>query len=133
TDLVLCELHPQEFAALEQTFAGQGRVHLHRRDAPEAMPALLPPPSRRGLVLIDPSYERSNDYTAVARAVLAAVRKWPTGVYMLWYPLLADERHRGMLRQLEQAGLPWLRTELRTRPPGMGMSGSGLLLLNPPY
>lgn len=133
TDLVLCELHPQEFTALQQNFADHSRVHLHRRDALEAAHALLPPASRRGLVLIDPSYERAGDYDAVAEAVLRGARRWPSGVYMLWYPMLADGRHQKMLRRLCAAGLPWLRSELRVRPTGMGMSGSGLLLLNPPY
>ena len=133
TDLVLCELHPQEFLALQQTFAGKGRMHLHRRDALEAMRALLPPSSRRGLVLIDPSYERAEDYTAVGDAVAGAMHKWPTGVYMLWYPLMADGRHQGLLRRLEQSERPWLRSELQVRRPGVGMHGSGLLLFNPPY
>jgi 23S rRNA (adenine2030-N6)-methyltransferase len=133
TDLVLCELHPQEFAALQHTFTDHSRVHLHRRDALEAVQALLPPMSRRGLVLIDPSYERAGDYDAVTSAVLRGTERWANGVYLLWYPLLADGRHQKMLRRLCEAGLPWLRSEVRVRPGGMGMSGSGLLLLNPPY
>lgn len=133
TDLVLCELHPQEFVALQHTFKGRGRVSMHRRDALEAMRALLPPASRRGLVLVDPSYERAEDYTAVGAAVAGALQKWPTGVYMLWYPVMADGRHRGMLRRLEQSERPWLRSELHVRQPGVGMHGSGLLLFNPPF
>lgn len=133
TDIVLCELHPQEFLALQQTFAGKSRVHLHRRDALEAMRALLPPPSRRGLVLIDPSYERAGDYTEVGAALVGALQKWPTGVYMLWYPVMSDGRHQALLRRLAQSERPWLRSELLVRAPGVGMHGSGLLLFNPPY
>ncbi|MEY1661972.1 23S rRNA (adenine(2030)-N(6))-methyltransferase RlmJ [Isoalcanivorax beigongshangi] len=131
--LQLCELHPQEHNALEKLFERKPRVHIHRRDALEALGGLLPPTPRRGLVLIDPSYEQGQDYRRVGEAVLQAHQRWPQGVILLWYPLLGDERHLPMLRNLVASSMPMLQCEWAYRPRGAGMHGSGMLVVNPPY
>ena len=133
--VVLNELHPAEHAALSRVFQRHTAVHLHRRDALEALPALVPPPQKRGLVVLDPSYERVAEYDAMAAALGRALQRWSNGVYLLWYPLLADHRHRPMIRQLRNVAGDdrVLQSELRVRAPGAGMHGSGVLVINPPW
>lgn len=129
----LAEIHPAEAAALA-THLGP-RAQLHRRDGLAMARALCPPTPRRGLMLIDPSYEGGADYTALPRALTALHRTWPVGVILLWYPLLAGAPHAPMLAALRTALPQALRHEVRFPParPGHRMTGSGLFLLNPPW
>lgn len=133
---LLCELHPAEVPALKALFSGDTRIAVHRRDAFEGLRALTPPKENRGLVLIDPSYEVKSDYSDIAGALLQARRHWRTGVYMLWYPILAEARHETLLAAvLRSDQRKVLRSELRlpNDPQRRGMSGSGLLIANPPW
>lgn len=131
--LHLLELHPQEHAALRRNLGGPG-VHIHRRDGHEGLPALLPPAPRRGLALIDPSYERKDEYAAAARLVLAAHAKWPEGVILLWYPLLEAGLHAELLAALATARLPGLwREEVLFPGSALRLRGSGLMAVNLPY
>lgn len=128
---VLMELHPAEHAALRQALAGTG-AEIHRRDGFEGVLALAPPRPRRGLVLVDPSYEVKDEYGAAARFVRRLLAKWPEAVVLVWYPLLPAARHRALLAGL--APLPVLRDEVLFRAaPAEGMQGSGLALLNAPW
>jgi 23S rRNA (adenine2030-N6)-methyltransferase len=137
--LLLCELHPAEHAALRAALGGDNRVAIHRRDGFEALGALLPPAERRGLVLIDPSYELKTEYRQVAATVATTHKRWPTGAYLIWYPLLAAGRYRQLLNALADSGIRGiLRSELQVRRPAGGgrrggLYGSGLLLINPPW
>ncbi len=132
--LHLCELHPAEHAGLKAALAGEG-VAIHRRDGHEGLPALCPPVPRRGLALIDPSYEVKSEYAAAARTALAVLRRWPEGVVTVWYPLLPEDRHAALAGPLEAAGVPGtLRHEAAFRDvPERGMTGSGLIFLNLPH
>lgn len=131
--LHLLELHPQEHAALRRNLGGSG-VQIHRRDGHEGLPALLPPTPRRGLALIDPSYEVKAEYAAAARLFLAAHRKWPEGVILLWYPLLDAGLHGELAVALRGAGLPGLwREEVQFAGSGLRLRGSGLVAVNLPY
>jgi 23S rRNA (adenine2030-N6)-methyltransferase len=132
--LHLCELHPAEHAGLKATLAGEG-VAIHRRDGHEGLPALCPPTPRRGVALIDPSYEVKDEYALTARTALATLRKWPEGVVTIWYPILPGARHAALASPLERAALPgWLRHEVTFRHrPDRGMTGSGLIFLNLPH
>lgn len=134
--LCLCELHPQEFAALQTLFKHDDRVGLHHRHAHEALAALLPPTPRRGLVLLDPSYEVKDEYLKMAALTMEAYKKWPTGCFVLWYPLLDGHLHADMTRRLESGGYSWLKAEWQWRETwheGRGMLGSGLFVINPPW
>ncbi|MFN7004681.1 MAG: 23S rRNA (adenine(2030)-N(6))-methyltransferase RlmJ, partial [Roseinatronobacter sp.] len=91
--LHLAERHPAEFAALEQVMRPH-RAQVYPRDGFELALALTPPEPRRGLMLIDPSYEIASDYDDMARFIGLIARKWNVGVIALWYPLLTDSRHR---------------------------------------
>ena len=133
--LHLIELHKHEHAALVRALAGPG-VHIHRRDGWEGVPAIVPPAPRRGLVLIDPSYELDEDWDRAARLVLLLRRKWPEATVMLWYPLLGEGRHEALCRTLDGAGLPRYRREEVRFPaarPRRGLLGSGLVLFNLPW
>ena len=87
--LIACELHEEEAAKLRRAFRGDPRVAVHLRDGYEAITAFVPPPSRRGLVFIDPPYEKDDRdaWRRVARRMNAGLRKWPGGTFAAWYPL----------------------------------------------
>jgi 23S rRNA (adenine2030-N6)-methyltransferase len=130
----LVELHPAEHPALVAAMAGEG-VSIHRRDGREAMRALTPPDPRRGLALIDPSYEVKSEYLETALTALELFGRWPEGVIVIWYPLLPDNRHEALLGPIlaiRPRGL--LRDEaLFAEPPARGMFGSGLAIINAPF
>lgn len=128
----LAELHPTEHAALAQV---GGFAYLHRQDGFQMANAHCPPTPRRGLLLIDPSYEVKDDYQTVPRHIAKLSRKWNVGVIALWYPILTDNRQAGMVRDLTMSHPDALRSEVRFPParPGHGMVGSGMFVINPPY
>jgi 23S rRNA (adenine2030-N6)-methyltransferase len=131
---MLLELHPQEVAALRSAAGSDRRIAIHARNCYEGLPALLPPAIRRGLVLIDPSYEVKSEYDAAATLLLAACVRWPKGIFVLWYPLLAARRHERLLRSLQaRAPAGTLVSEFRYAPAAAGLRGSGLVIVNPPW
>lgn len=132
----LAELHPADHAILVATLGGNDRrVHIENRDGLAWLKALLPPAPKRGLAMIDPSYERAADYPEVARALADARRRFPGGVYAVWYPMLRSRESREFPRRLKRvAGVKWLHVQLSVRDSReQGMYGSGLLVINPPY
>lgn len=130
--LVLNELHPRASADLQRLIAGDRRVGMHRRDALEALVGLVPPPEKRGLVLIDPSYERKDEFRTVLQALERALQRWRTGIYLIWYPLLAGNPQRTLVEGVRRLVPEMLQTELRI-PNAEGMLGSGLIAINPPW
>ncbi len=131
----LAELHPQEHAALETAMPASPNTRIHRRDGLEMAKALTPPDPRRGLMLIDPSWELRDEYARLAALVPQVHRKWGVGVLMLWYPILADARHRPMIRALREAIPGIMVHEVRFQPAksGHGMEGSGMAVVNAPW
>ncbi len=129
---VLMEKHPAEGAALKRAM-GPTRAEVHLRDGYEGVLAISPPQPRRGLVLIDPSYEVKTEYDQVAEFIPKLIAKWPEAAVLLWYPHLIARRHEPMLRRL--SGLGGLRRDVSfdLGKERQGMTGSGLLLINPPY
>jgi 23S rRNA (adenine2030-N6)-methyltransferase len=132
--LVLAELHPEEARALKMEFKRDNRVAVHERDGYEMLQALTPPKERRGLVLMDPPYEKAEEFELAVAALVSAHGRWASGVYALWYPIKDDSARRRFLRRVEQSGLrKVLVTEFRLAPRADGLAGSGLLVLNPPW
>lgn len=132
----LYELHPGEYAQLRALFARRRNVRVEQTDGLRALRAVLPPPERRGVVLVDPSYEVKTDYRAVVTALVEAHRRFATGIYLLWYPVV----RRAWIRRLEQdfvaSGIrDILLAELcvAADAPQAGMTGSGMLVINPPW
>ncbi|QFT60501.1 Ribosomal RNA large subunit methyltransferase J [Sulfitobacter sp. THAF37] len=130
----LAELHPAEHAALDLAMSPYP-AKCHLRDGIETAFALVPPTPRRGLMLIDPSYEIKSDYETLPRTIQRLARAWNVGIIVLWYPILTTKAHQPMLAALAQAHPQALRHEVRFPParPGHGMVGSGLFVINPPY
>ena len=135
--LILMELHNNEVANVKRETRYWNNTSVHHRDSFEGLPAILPPTPRRGLVLIDPSYEMKTDYTKTAKAVKNAYKHWATGIYAVWYPILVDDKSRILLDELEQSGIRRILIAEISREAGadetFGMIGSGMLLVNPPY
>jgi len=139
--LRLFELHPQDFAKLAKLFAADRRAKVEQTDGLAALKAMLPPPSRRALVLIDPPYELADEYRQVLEAVKAAHQRFAIGTYVVWYPLLENAEAKRLPPRLEGLGCESsLRAELRVRGPESrpdlrngGLYGSGLFVINPPW
>jgi 23S rRNA (adenine2030-N6)-methyltransferase len=133
--LDLAELHPAEHAALTDALPPIPGRRIHRRDGLEMAGALCPPEPRRGLMLIDPSWEVRAEYDRIARLLPALHRKWSVGVLMLWYPILPDRRHAPMVKALRSAIPEVMLSEVAFPPAraGHGLHGSGLAVINPPW
>lgn len=132
--MTLAELHPAEFAALQAALAPYPATCL-QRDGLALATEVLPPTPRRGVLLADPSYEVKTEFAALPLAFRRIANKWPVGVLILWYPLLAGGPHLPMLADLEARFPGALRHEVTFPParPGHRMTGSGLFVVNPPY
>ena len=108
-----------------------------RADGFDALRGLLPPAPRRALVFIDPSYELLSDYTRLVEALQDALRRFGTGCYLVWYPIVKrSEALELPQRLLKLDASRWLRAELRVRAPpagGYGLYGSGMFVINPPW
>ncbi|PZQ96777.1 MAG: 23S rRNA (adenine(2030)-N(6))-methyltransferase RlmJ [Cereibacter sphaeroides] len=130
----LAELHPREHQALEQVLGPWG-AHIRAEDGFAMAQAVCPPTPRRGLLLVDPSYEVKDDYMAIPKQLAAINRKWNVGILALWYPLLTSGSHGPMLAALERAFPDALRHEVRFPPvrEGHRMIGSGMFIVNPPF
>lgn len=134
--LVLSELHKADHAQLKQLFAGDAQVGVHLQDAYQSLKAFLPPKEKRGLVLIDPPYERKDEYERVAQGLKLAYERWQTGVYAIWHPVLSRSLVTRFHSLITATGIrKILCAELcveddtdRAR-----FAGSGLLIVNPPW
>lgn len=137
--LALCELHPEDAALLKRLFLGDASVAVHHRDGYEALKALLPPKEKRGLVLIDPPFERPDEFPTLVDKIAEAHRRWPVGLYLLWYPIKNDASVARFRAALAGSGIRRvLAVEFHTEPrrPDEGedrFRGSGLILINPPW
>jgi 23S rRNA (adenine2030-N6)-methyltransferase len=134
--LVACELHPQAFAILSRALAGDRRASAIAMDGWQALSALLPPPERRGLVLIDPPFEAENEFERLVDALATAHRKWATGIFMLWYPVKNRLAVEGFATKLTGLGISdILRAELFVAEPASdaALGGCGLMIVNPPW
>jgi len=134
--LVLCELNRDDWDVLRHGFAGDSRVGVHHLDAELGLKAFLPPPERRGLVLIDPPYDRAGEFKRVLQALTAAHRRWATGVYALWYPLMQPVAMQRFSRDAAACGVRrMLQIELSVQAPSApsGLRGCGMLVVNPPF
>ncbi len=135
--LLLCDVQGDEAGALHALFRNDARVHIHQRDGYAALGALLPPPQKRGLVLIDPPFEaQDGEFTAIEAALAKAHARWPGGVYAVWYPIKSHRSivpfHRrmaaGLFANVLVAELLVLPDDSRLR-----LNGCGILIANPPW
>lgn len=135
--LRLFEIHPADSVLLQKNFAGQNKqVLIQTTDGFKAMKALLPPPPKRALVLIDPPYEDKQDYQRVVSVLKEGLKRFATGMYALWYPQLARDETRQLPEKLKRLPVKsWLHVALSVRgtDAAEGMRGSGMFVLNPPW
>ena len=134
--IYLFELHPAEHRLLERGCAADRRVRVLREDGLRGCVGLVPPPERRGLVLIDPSYETTDEHRLVIDALVKAHQRFATGVFAIWYPVIERSRAERFVRAVRATGIePLHRYELTVAPdtPSRGLIGSGMLLVNPPW
>ncbi len=132
----LIELNRDDANALGRLFDGDRQVHVHLMDGYQALKAFLPPKERRGLVLVDSSFDRAHEFARLADALALAHRRWSSGIYALWYPLMDASAMRAFERDVSARGIrKILRLELSVLPEGWNDSlrGCGMLVVNPPY
>jgi 23S rRNA (adenine2030-N6)-methyltransferase len=134
--MIANELHPVDAKSLAQLFHGDERVKVMRLDALTCVKAVLPPPERRGLILIDPSYEETGAALNAARILAEGLKRFATGLFMLWYPLKANDDAATCLEAARALGVPaTLTAELRVREVFKqgGLAGSGVIVVNAPW
>jgi 23S rRNA (adenine2030-N6)-methyltransferase len=130
------ELHPQDAARLKALFAGDIQARVIELDGWLALGAHLPPKEKRGLVLIDPPFEEPDEFGRLVEGLKAAHRRWPGGIYALWYPIKDQAAVAAFRRSLADAGIPRIidvAFELRPASREPQLDGSGLIVVNPPY
>jgi 23S rRNA (adenine2030-N6)-methyltransferase len=134
--LVASELEPNAAASLQVALRGERRAKVLTIDGWTALGANVPPKERRGLVLIDPPFEEAADFPRLSAALARAHRKWPGGIYMLWYPIKDRTGPDALARRLARLAVPKiLRCEITLGRPRAeaGLTGSGLIVVNPPF
>lgn len=134
--LTCCELHPEDFRALERNMGRDNRLRLLNENGYRALKGLVPPTERRGLVLIDPPFEERNEFQAMEDALAMAWRKWSTGIFALWYPVKDPRAVAQFVARLKEREIPRiLRMELTVEPVRTEgpLSATGLIVVNPPY
>jgi len=132
---VLTELNKKDCAELARLFARDRQVSVQLMDGYHALKAYLPPKERRGLVLVDSSFDRAHEFDRLVEALKDAHRHWATGVYALWFPLMEPAAMRKFERDLAASGmrrLLWLELRLKKHAAGK-LGGCGMIVLNPPY
>ena len=134
--LTLLELHPEDAASLTELFARDRQVTVRQADGYIGLKALLPPPERRGLVLIDPPFEKRDEFERLAKGLRQAYRRWATGQYLLWYPIKDRPPVEAFHAALKAASIPRILViEFLLRPADDAerLNGCGLLLVTPPW
>jgi 23S rRNA (adenine2030-N6)-methyltransferase len=138
TDPMACfEMHPTDERILSSYLGDRKHTQVMQADGFEGLKSLLPPPSRRAVVLMDPSYEIKADYGRVVASLRDALGRFADGVYMLWYPQVQKVEAAGLPKRLQaMAPKSWLHARLTVQQPdsqGFGLAGSGVFIFNPPY
>jgi 23S rRNA (adenine2030-N6)-methyltransferase len=134
--MVLTELHEEDYETLKQLYWREKQIAVHHQDGYNALKAFLPPKERRGLVLIDPPYEKPDELMQNISVLCNALERWETGVYALWYPI---KEHRSIERfhqsVKQRIARPALTVELSIYPENIAthLNGSGMLIINPPW
>lgn len=135
--LTSVERHPGEFDALRQSMAGRAATVLKQDDGFKFMTTAVPLPERRGIVVIDPSYEIKSEYADLPKYLLKAWKAWMQGTYVVWYPVMDAGGHRVMLSEILKSGIrDVLVSEIRLDVPPQAhfrMTGAGMAIVNPPW
>ncbi len=133
---LLVELHPSDYPILRKNFSDYKNVTVKCDNGFQQVKATLPPKERRGLVLIDPPYELKEDYDLVVKAIEEGYKRFATGTYAIWYPVVLRQQTKRIFKGLEATGIrKILKIELSVRPDSdqRGMTASGMVVINPPW
>ncbi len=134
--LSLCELHPREQQTLSQNFKADRRIKIFPKDGFQTAIGALPPKERRGLVLIDPPYEVKQDYERVVEVLIASHKRFATGSYAIWYPVVKRDQIDHMIRAIKNSGIRNIQLfelGLQADTIERGMTSSGMIWINPPW
>ncbi len=134
--MILSELHDDDVKSLKQFFKHDKQVHIHHQDGYLSLKSSLPPKEKRGLVLIDPPYEKSDELNSLASILAQALKRWETGIYALWYPIKTKTQLNFFFRELkEKISRPFLRAELCVYAENIPteLNGCGMVIVNPPW
>ena len=132
--LYFFELHPKEFLNLKKNFENDSRVIIENRDSYQRLNKLLPPKEKRAVILIDPSYELKDEYEKVLKMLSDCYKKFPLGVYIIWYPVLKNKKsEKFIFNVLKKKYKNLSHIEMITDNSNSGMQGSGLFILNCPW
>lgn len=132
----LCELHPNDFPILASLFPHKRKANVQKGDGFAAVKATLPPPQKRGFVLMDPPYEVKKDYQTVVDALCDGHKRFSSGTYAIWYPVLSRQQADSLINAVKHTGIRnILLVELliRNANADKGMNGSGMIIVNPPW
>jgi 23S rRNA (adenine2030-N6)-methyltransferase len=134
--LHLSELHPSDYPLLRHEFLKDQRATVVRGDGYQQIKSQLPPQTRRGFILMDPPYELKSDYHAVVDGLKEGYKRFATGVYAIWYPVVLRQHIKRLIKELEATEIRRiLQIELAVKPDSdrHGMTGSGMIVVNPPW
>jgi len=134
--LMACELEPKAAAALARNLRGDSRIKVLKIDGWTALKAYVPPQERRGLILVDPPYEAESEFARLFNELQASYRKWPTGIFVLWYPIKGRTEPDLLAKRLRRSGIAKvLRAEIQVGPLSdvSRLNGAGLIVINPPW
>lgn len=134
--LFLYELHTAEVALLTTAIGRDKRVKVFHADGLKNALSLLPPQERRGLILIDPSYELKTDYSEIPKTLIAMHKRFATGTYALWYPVVERRRNQELERAIQNSGIKNVQLfelGIAADTHEHGMTASGLIIINPPW
>jgi len=134
--LTAIELHPEDAARLKAVFAGDFQTRVIELDGWQALGAHLPPKEKRGLVLVDPPFEEEGEFPRLVENLRRAHRRWPGGIYALWYPIKDRKAVAAFRAALQETGIPKLLDicfEIRPASNEPSLDGSGMVVVNPPF
>jgi 23S rRNA (adenine2030-N6)-methyltransferase len=134
--IVLSELHQDDAKTLKKFFAEDKRVAVHHQDGYQSLKAFLPPKERRGLVLIDPAYEKNEELMSLPGLLAQTLKRWETGIYAIWYPIKTKQQNKLFQQELKtKIERPFLSLELciYSQDVAHTLNGSGMIIINPPW
>jgi 23S rRNA (adenine2030-N6)-methyltransferase len=134
--LHLCELHPNDYPVLAALFPNKRKANVVKDNGFDAVKSMLPPPQKRGFVLMDPPYEVKKDYQYVVQALQDGHKRFPQGSYAIWYPVLNRKQADNLLRAVETTKIRnvlLVEMTIRDSEKERGMAGSGMIIVNPPW
>lgn len=134
--MVLTELHPEDRSRLKQTFLQDKQVAVHHIDGYQALKAFLPPKENRGLVLIDPPFEKTDEYSQIVQQLMQATNRWQAGTYAIWYPIKDRTAVKRFYADLVRSGMREIlccEIQISEREESSGLQACGMVLVHPPW